>query len=53
MVPRAGMIKRPAGEGRYPCHASKTRIAPIDGDVVAGERKTIDLHLRSRPMTNA
>jgi hypothetical protein len=25
MVPRAGMIKRPAGEGRFALHASKVR----------------------------
>jgi hypothetical protein len=53
MVPRAGMIKRLAGEGRCPRHASKIRIAPIDDGVAADEQKTIDLSFHSRPMTNA
>jgi hypothetical protein len=38
MVPRAGMIKRPAGEGRFALHASKVRIARLDEGVAADKR---------------
>jgi hypothetical protein len=32
MVPRAGMIKQPAGEGRFAPHASRRLATPIVAD---------------------
>jgi hypothetical protein len=32
MVPRAGMIKQPAGEGRFALHASRRLATPIVAD---------------------